>query len=303
MKRRKILVVLAILLVVASSGVARADNYFVYDQWGGTWLDANKTYTDDSMMCWAAAASNILAWAGYATPTYNTQSLIFQYFADHWTNAGSLPKYGWNWFLNGVLPPAWSGWSQVSLPGGNFWPADSFSSLYQQATGGNLMASMADFFNSGDGVTLAIYKSGGGHALTCWGYDYTTSYSSYTVTISKGHSKKTKTSTINSTVTQYSGVWVTDSDDGVTGLEYYPVSWDSTNGVWDLGGRYAGWYIGGIEALGRNLDPLTGADSLTPGLTGAVPLPPALFLFLSGLLALAPWRRGRRDHPDAPPKQ
>jgi hypothetical protein len=280
MKRRKILVVLAIfLLAVASSGVARANSYFVYDQWGGTWLDANKTYSDDSMMCWAAAASNILAWAGYATSTYNTQTLILKYFADHWTNAGSLPKYGWNWFLNGVLPPAWSGWSQVTLPGGNFWPGDYFNSLYHQATSGNLMASMASFFNSGDGVTLAIYKSGGGHALTCWGYDYTNSTGGI----------------------QYSGIWVTDSDDRVTGLKYYPVSWDSTNSLWDLGGGYAGWYIGGIEALGRNLDSPGPFSLPNPDSPGAAPLPPALLLFITGLLALAPWRRWRRDYPGAPP--
>jgi hypothetical protein len=217
MKRRKILVFLAILLMLlASSGVARATSYFVYDQWGGSWCDANKTGSGDSMMCWAAAASNILAWAGYDTPTYNTQNLIFQYFVAHWTNAGSLPQYGWNWFLDGTLPPNWSGWSQVKVPGGNFWPADNFSDLYYQASGGNLMANIASFFQSGDGVTLAIYKPNGGHALTCWGYDY---------------------SDLNGVI-QYTGVWVTDSDDGVTALKEYPVSWDSTNYLWDLGGAY-----------------------------------------------------------------
>jgi hypothetical protein len=269
MKRRTILVFLAILLMLlASSGVARATSYFVYDQWGGTWCDANKTTSSESMMCWAAAASNILAWAGYDTPTYNNQNLIFQYFAAHWTNAGSLPQYAWNWFLDGTLPPNWSGWSQVKVSGGNFWPADNFSDLYYQASGGNLMANIANFFQSGEGVTLAIYKPNGGHALTCWGYDY---------------------SDLNGVI-QYTGVWVTDSDDGVTALKEYPVSWDSANYLWDLGGAYSGWYIGGVEALGQNSDP-----------PSSVPVPSTLLLFLSGLLALLSPRRGRRrDYPGAP---
>jgi len=271
MKPRKILLFLAIILMaLAGSGVARADSsYFVYDQWGGTWSDANKNWSGDSNMCWAAAASNILAWDGYDTATYNTATLIFQYFKAHWTNAGSLPQYAWDWFLDGALPPNWSGWSQVSVAGGNIWPADNFSSLYHQASSGNLMASVASFFQAGDGVTLAIYTSGGGHCLTCWGYNYTNS----------------------SGVINYTAVWVTDSDDGVTALQEYPVSWDSTNDVWDLGGTYAGWYIGGVEALGQNPDP------------PPVPLPPSLLLSLSGLLALLPWRRWRRTCPGAPPGQ
>jgi len=270
MKRRKFLLFLAIfLMALASSGVARADSYLVYNQWGGTWQDANKTWSGDSMMCWAAGASNILAWGGYETPTYNTATLIFQYFKAHWTNAGSLPQYGWSWFLDGTLPPNWSGCSQVAVAGGDFWSGDNFSSLYHQATSGNLMADAAGFFQSGDGVTLAIYKPGYGHALTCWGYDYTKQLSG---------------------VIQYTGIWVTDSDDGVTALEDYPVSWDSKYGVWDLGGGYAGWYIGGVEALGQNPDPPLGVG---------VPLPPSLLLFITGLLALASWRRLRRDYPGA----
>jgi hypothetical protein len=262
MKFRKTLLFLVIfLLVVAGSSVARATSYFVYDQWGGTWHDANKTGSDDSNMCWAAAAANILDWAGWDTATYNTQSLIFQYFVVHWTNAGSLPKYGWHWWLTGTLPPTgtgWEGWSQVEFSGGKFWPGVHFYSLYHEAEGGNLMADVANFFQSGYGVTLAIYKPNldYGHALTCWGYD----------TDANGN---------------YTGVWVTDSDDGYEGLKEYSVSWDSSTGFWDLGGVYTDYYIGEIEALGRNPNP--------------VPLPPSLLIFGFGLLMLAPWRRLRRE--------
>lgn len=251
------------LAVVVSSGVARASEYYVYNQWGGTWHDANKTWSGDGNLCWAAAASNILDWARWGTPTYNTETQVFSYFKQHWTNDGSLPEYGWNWWLTGTTPPGgtgWEGWSQVVVPGGNFWPGVNFSSVYHEAWSGNLMAAVASFFQSGDGVTLAVYKPNGhggyyGHALTCWGYNFTNS--------------------------QYNGVYVTDSDDHVTSLKYYSVSWDGVAGLWDLEGGYAGWFIGGIEALERNPNP--------------VPLLPSLLFFGSGLLVLAPWRRLRRD--------
>ena len=236
MKRRRILPFLAIfLMALASTGVARADNtYLVYNQWGGTWSDVNKS-GGDSDMCWAAAASNILYWAGYYTPTLNTANLIFNYFKADWTNLPGLPQYAWSWFLDGNLPPNWSGWSQVTAAGGNFWPQDNFMALFYPATSGNLIASVASFFNSSDGVALCIYTpSGGGHALTCWGYNYNNAGG----------------------VINYTDVWVTDSDDGVTALREYPISWNSTSGVWDLGGGYQGWYIGGIEALGRNPEDL-----------------------------------------------
>ena len=268
MKRRRFLLYLAIfLMVLASSGVARADTYLVYNQWGGTWSDVNKTYNGDSNMCWAASASNILFWAGYDTATLNTATLIYQYFVAHWSNYGCYPQYAWSWFLNGTLPPNYSGMSQVVVPGGNFWPMVNFSSLYQQATSGNLMASVASDFHSGDGVSLIIANSyGGEHCLTCWGYDYTI--------LSGGG-------------IQYNNVYVTDSDDFVTALQEYPVSWDSTNDVWDLGGTYAGCYISEIEALGLNSDP------------PEVPLPPSLLFFITGLLALALGRRRGRDYPGA----
>ena len=86
-----------------------------------------------------------------------------------------------------------------------------------------------------------------GHALTCWGYNYTD---------------------LNGVI-QYTGVYFTDSDDEVTQLQYYEVNWNS--GLYYLEG-YAGngWFIGGGEAPAQNL----------------VPLSPTLLLFGSGLLAL-----------------
>lgn len=262
MRRKTTLLFLAVFFSVVLSGFASASTYYVYTQGDGTWHDANKTWTGDSNLCWAAAASNILDWAGWGTATYTTETSIFQYYKDHWTNDGSLPEHGWHWWVDGTLPPQEPGWSQVSQSGGNFWPGVNFGSAYHEAWSGNLLAAVDSYFDSGYGVTLAIYKpkiGGGyyGHALTIWGYDYS----------------------IGARGIQYNGVWVTDSDDGYLGLKYYAVSWDRGTGEWDLQGGYDGWFIGGVEALGQN----------------HVPLPPTLLLFGSGLLGLVCWRRYRKE--------
>jgi hypothetical protein len=261
MRRKTTLLLLAVFFSVALSGFATADTYYVYTQWGGTWHDANKTGTGDSNLCWAAAASNILDWAGWGTASLNNQTSIFNYFTAHWTDVGSLPEYAWDWWLNGTSPPAQSGWSQVDVTGGGFWSGVNFDNYFHLATGGNLLAAVDSFFDSGYGVTLGIYRriSGTtyGHALTCWGYDFTT----------------------DGTSILYKGVWVTDSDDGAEALRYYALI--LLGGVYYLDDYFStdSWYIGVVEALGQN----------------PVPLPPTLLLFGSGLLGLVGWRRYRKE--------
>ena len=259
MRRKLALLLLAVVLSAASSGPAGASTYRVYDQWGGTFHDANKTGNDDSLMCWAAAASNILDWTGWETAALSDQTKIFQYFVGHWTDQGSLPFYGWNWWFDGTLPPSgpkWSDWSKVDVPGGDFWHSVTFADVYERGMSANLLSDADSFLRSGYGVTLGIYKTDGGHALTLWGLEYTDGLGGR----------------------QYNGIYVTDSDDGKTDEFYYAVSW--MNDHWYLQnyfGTYNIWYIDEVEALGR------------------VPLPASLLLFASGLLALAAWRRRARS--------
>lgn len=268
MRRKTTLLFLAVFVSVALSGFASASTYYVYTQGDGTWHDANKTWDgEDYNLCWAAAASNILDWAGWGKAQYTTETLIFQYFKDHWTNQGSLPEHGWHWWVDGTLPPNDPGWSQVDVAGGNFWPGVNFGNAYHEAwgrpwgTNNNLLVAVDALFHAGYGVTLAIYtpKTGGGyygHALTIWGYEYT-----------DGTGGR-----------QYNGVYFTDSDDNDTALQYYAVS--RNNDLYYLTGYSGGgWFIGGVEALGQN----------------PVPLPPTLLLFGSGLLGLVGWRRYRKE--------
>ena len=81
------------LFVVGFADAASID-YFIYDDWGGSWADAEKNTlsTEDDKMCWAAAASNILEWAGWTGHNEgeigNTDQM-FGYFQNHWTDAGT----------------------------------------------------------------------------------------------------------------------------------------------------------------------------------------------------------------------
>ena len=97
-------------------------NYLVYDHWGGGFHDAKKTVssTQDDLMCWAAAASNVLAWTKWGFPTtqnFDSEDTIFRYFQDHWIDTYGYPQKAWEWWFNGT------GNENVRVPGGGFWTA------------------------------------------------------------------------------------------------------------------------------------------------------------------------------------
>jgi hypothetical protein len=256
--KRKIMVLLLALSVatLGAANVAFGISYFGYDDWGGTWHDAEKSLTnpDDDWMCWAAAAANILDWTAWDVPMFDSEIDMFYNFQDHWSDQTGLMGYGWNWWFDGTNPqqganPAADdqpGWSQVDVAGGgshwssyNFfdyfyedWAWDNSSSQWID-TGLGLMKTIADYLHSGYGTTLAIYSGGNGHALTAWGYEYDAPGA-------------------------YTGVWVTDSDDYTNQLKLLSVQQD-LNGLWRLGGnQYDNWFIGGVQALDRNPIPEPG---------------------------------------------
>jgi len=213
-------------------------SYLLYEHWGGTWLDAEKTpsNTEDDLMCWAAAASNVLAWTGWgAVSGMTTSDDIFAYFQDHWTDQGGLMRYGWDWWFDGTNPSqGWDGWSQVDVPGGGFYPAENFNDyFYRTDLDSAALSAIDNYLRSGYGVSIGIYGPGG-HAITVWGFNYNPSDPS-----------------------DYYGIWVTDSDDSKftdsppDRLRYYEVEY--SGGKWYLQNYYGSnsWYIGTVQALAR----------------------------------------------------
>jgi hypothetical protein len=244
MKIRKLGLSLFMLVALLSITPAYSTPFYGYDKGGGDgkWHDANKFHAS-CVMCWAAAASNILDWGGWGVPTLDTETSIFQDFENHWTDVEGIPLYAWNWWVDGtVLPrPPQQGWATVDVPGGgNHWPSINFWDYAFLETVDDLALTAIDYsLHNGFGTTIGIFSPAGqGHYLTVWGYEY-------------GNASD-----------DYLGLYFTDSDDGVTKLQYTTITWDGTNDWW-LFNFYANWHIANVQAL-------------------AVPEPSSLSLILAG---------------------
>ncbi len=237
-KSRIISAIVALLLFVAGPITAAPVNYYIWNDWGGTWADAEKSSpnTEDDLMCWAAAASNILEWTGWGKVGGMTNTdQMFTYFQDHWTDVGGAMAFGWEWWFTGINPSqGWPDWSQVDVPGGGFYPSLNFYDYFHETESTSLALSAVDeYLHAGYGTTLGVYAPDSGHAITCWGFRYDTNSPKY-----------------------YTGIWVTDSDDDKNGypprpdsLRYYDAKY--TAGKWYLQNFYGtnNWYIGAVQAL------------------------------------------------------
>lgn len=245
---------------------AAATDYMIYDHWGDTWHDANKELgnnnnelpwiddwgnTDDDLLCWAAAASNILAWTDWGPMALGTNDagVIFDYFQGHWVDDGYWSDDAWRWWFKGDqgydTPTADN--SYVDTPGGGgFFPDTNFDDCFRES--GDTATSVPyikECFQNGYGVALSLADDDNElhHAITCWGYQY------------------------DSATDEIYGIYITDSDDNELDLqgrelEYHEVEMRGDN--WYLlnyEANFFGWggdgaYINWVYGL-KNPDPPT----------------------------------------------
>jgi len=239
---RRIVRLVIVLTLVAGPLPTSGATFKNFDYWGGTWSDAEKSPLtgEDDLMCWAAVASNILEWTGWGGHVggmTNTDQM-FQYFQDHWTNQGGHMEYAWDWWFEGTDGTEfWSNW--VDVPGGGFYPAENFYDYYESDPySWGAMSAIDQYLRAGYGVGLLLFGPGG-HAISCWGFDYNPE-----------------------DPTDYTGIWVTDSDDDKSSttapdqLRYYLVRYDV--GRWYLQDFYGSneWYIQEVQALHRIPEPV-----------------------------------------------
>lgn len=177
-----------------------------------SFIDAEKmrpTGDGDDDLCWAATASNMLiytGWAAQANRGFATTDDVFEAFISAFTDVGNNAYYGVGWFFNGVntFKVAYSDWEVASAAAGTGGYLTDYAydqlikTVQVKGNGVNGMSQLYQSLRDGNGVGLAVsvyYQNQlyGSHEVTCWGSVADTAYSS-------------------SDPQYFSGVFITDSD-------------------------------------------------------------------------------------------
>jgi len=257
-KRVFVLMVGGLLLAWCGAAVAAQVDYLGYQNWGGTWSDAEKQWSrwsECSLHCWAATASNNIQYTGWTPNTsLDDADEIFRYYQDKWTNVGGWVEYGWNWWLSGINPgQGQPGLAQVDVtPSGGFYSQYTASNFWEmknyQQTQEDLMAMVERTLKAGDGVGLWVYGPSS-HAISCWGIKIDDSYA-------VGDKRR------------YLGLYITDSDDNYMQepapdvMYYTPVGDNGTIVTWDLTEYRGGGYdLYGVQALERPVTHFNGGTA------------------------------------------
>jgi PKD repeat protein len=225
-------------VILSVGDTPTGSSYMLVDNWGGTWADTEKDPgPDDDLLCWAAAGSNMMEWTGWGfVPGMDNTDDMFQHFQDHWTDEGSLIGYGLTWWFDGTVIDPGDDWASVDVAGGgDYWdPPYAYAAYSAEYWGSDTLQHIDTYLRNGWATGLAIYD--GGHAITCWGFNYDPLVNPAT----DPHD-------------YYLGVWVTDSDDDKGSwtppdrLRYYDVAYH--DGRWYMDNYGGGWFIDGVTAL------------------------------------------------------
>jgi hypothetical protein len=173
------------------------------------WLDVEKTYNDDSLLCWAAAASNMLAWGGWSGGNdLSTQQQIFAEFNNHFSDGGGVTYHAVDWWFTGSYPDNLGlGAAQLTdTSHQGFYNQTLFSDSYDQfylrvadPNASHSLSAMQSALVGGYATAIAIEGTGLSHMLNVWGVDV-----------------------------DLKRIWVTDSQDFYNGLDMYQL--DSSYG-------------------------------------------------------------------------
>jgi hypothetical protein len=171
----------------------------VYELHGGTWHDAEKDFADggyeDGFMCWAAAASNMLAWGGWGEAgELADEDAIFEHYQDHWKSVGGDPYYAIRWWMLGGMEDSGA---RKAPGGGGFYPEARPRDYLRNS---NLRTRLVperlrDYARLGyvSGVRVAHPEIEFWHSITCWGVN------------------------VDPETDKVLGIWITDSDDDPMG--------------------------------------------------------------------------------------
>jgi hypothetical protein len=289
--KKSMFLLCAFVLICAHPGVGFTSPVMVYDGVGGTWSDVNKVSVSgapDSFLCWAAAASDVLAFTGWkgwdsGTSTYlDTAPKIYNKFVSAWPNQIGAATYAYEYWMTDRGQSIIPGGATFPTAGLNFYPGvnvqagvGSVTAFVKNTTAGDIYNFLGIYINAHRGIVASIDVPQGpgtsgpySHSVTVWGWD-----------------------------TAAELLYITDSDDGNTLLKTY--SFFQSGGQVYID-NYTNLYTSATDVLITQLtrlninelgiEPDHGAG---PGPT--VPLPPSMVLLGSGLLGLVGWRRFRKS--------
>jgi len=289
MKNLKVFIC-AMLLVLGITTIAGAAPTYVYDGGLGTWSDVNKTSVignPDSLLCWAASASNALAWTGWrgwdsGTSTYiSTTAAIYAQFDAGWGNHTGSAIYAYEWWMTDHTTANSNFGETLDSQGKNFYPgvvsdphlAGSVVNFVQDGVANQIYNFLGTYINDDRGIVASIDVPNGpgqigpySHAVTVWGWDPTLNL-----------------------------IYITDSDDGVMALQTYSFFQLGVGGEVYID-NYTNLYtqatdvqITELVRLNRNS---TGIEPNRPtGPDGQIPEPTTILLIGSGLIGLWGFRK------------
>ncbi|MBQ4614517.1 MAG: VCBS repeat-containing protein [Akkermansia sp.] len=221
----------------------------------GYW-DADKTGQGDSLLCWAASASNMLAWwqNRYELQNFTSQDApatadsIFHTFTSNWNNASGREKYGLIWWVSGETEDAayqdfysknYTGGTDVGEYYAAHYDEISTSQLVKEVSLTGVSAEQiamdwASVYESGGIMSVGVYRTmgsaslSGGHTLTLWSFSTDASGRLCSMT-------------------------VTDSDDKTDALLTLNLVYNVTQGYYQInqaGSSLHGYLLGDYSSLG-----------------------------------------------------